>query len=81
MHINAAILALAESAITDAAEVSSTVAPATMNFHIDVPAFVQTLPIMLYGMLGGLAVMLLICLILMLLYRVGGRKGKAQKEA
>lgn len=48
-----------------------------MNFHIDVPAMVKTLPIMLYGMAGGMLVMGAICLILMLLYRIGrGKKGK-----
>lgn len=45
-----------------------------MNFHIDWSAFVSTLPIMLFGMIGGMAVMLLICLVLQLLHAVGKRK-------
>jgi hypothetical protein len=42
-----------------------------MKFTIDFAAMAKTLPVMLYGMLGGLAVMLVICLILMGMYRLG----------
>lgn len=44
-----------------------------MNFHFDVNAMVSTLPIMLYGMLGGLIVMLVIAGLLTGLYRFGKR--------
>ena len=42
-----------------------------MNINFD--ALLQTLPIMLYGMLGGVVVMLVLWAILALLYKVGKR--------
>ncbi len=48
-----------------------------MNFHIDFPAFLKTLPVMGYGMLGGLIVMGIICLIIMGMYAIG-KRGKKQ---
>lgn len=47
-----------------------------MQFHIDVPAMVSTLPVMLYGMIGGMLVMGIICLALMGLYAIGKRSKK-----
>jgi hypothetical protein len=44
-----------------------------MKFTIDFAAMVKTLPVMLYGMLGGLAVMLVSCLLLLAMYRLGTR--------
>lgn len=52
-----------------------------MSFHIDFPAFLSTLPVMLYGMIGGMVVMGIICLALMAMYAIGRRKGKRNKEA
>lgn len=48
-----------------------------MRFAIDFAAMVETLPVMLYGMLGGILVMFVIYAIIMLLYRFGKRSGKA----
>ena len=47
-----------------------------MSLHFDFQAFVSTLPVMLWGMLGGLVVLCFICLILMILYRLGSMKKK-----
>ncbi len=44
------------------------------QLRIDFNAMVSTLPVMLYGMLGGILVMAVICGVLMLLYRIGKRK-------
>ena len=49
-----------------------------MNFHIDVQAMVSTLPVMLNGMIGGLVVMLVICLMVLGLYKIGGSKKKEE---
>lgn len=51
-----------------------------MRFHIDFGAFVSTLPVMLYGMIGGLFVMAVICLLLVGLYKVGSLSGKKKEE-
>lgn len=40
---------------------------------MNLDAFVSTLPLMLYGMLGGILVMLVLWGLLALLYRVGKR--------
>lgn len=50
-----------------------------MNFHWNLSGAVDTLYVMLMGMLGGMIVMGVICLILMALYRFGkrGRKNGA----
>lgn len=50
-----------------------------MQFKIDFGAMVETLPVMLYGMIGGMLVMAIICGVLMALYAVG--KGKKDKKA
>ncbi len=42
-----------------------------MRFHLNFEGFLSTLPVMLYGMLGGLVVMLILCGILMGLYQAG----------
>lgn len=49
-----------------------------MSFRIDFDAFLSTLPVMFYGMAGGLLIMLVICGILMLLYRFS--KGTGDSE-
>lgn len=51
-----------------------------MNFHIDFPAMVRTLPVMLTGMVGGMLVMGIICVILMGLYAVGKRTKKKNPQ-
>ncbi len=48
-----------------------------MKFTFDLNALVSVLPIMLYGMLGGLIVMFVLYCVLQLLYRVGRRKRDA----
>ncbi|MDL2317644.1 hypothetical protein LJC74_00930 [Eubacteriales bacterium OttesenSCG-928-A19] len=50
-----------------------------MDFHIDVEAFLSTLPVMLNGMVGGMFVMLVICLVVMALYAIG-KRGKKDKK-
>lgn len=45
-----------------------------MSFHFDLQALVSTLPVMLYGMLGGFLVMLVLYVFILLLYRVGKTK-------
>lgn len=50
-----------------------------MNFHIDFQAFLSTLPVMLYGMIGGMLVMGVICLALMAMYAVG-KRNKSKKN-
>jgi len=50
----------------------------SFNFQWSPEAFMQTLPIMGYGMLGIFAVMLVIYLVIVLLLKIFG--GKAQKS-
>ncbi len=45
-----------------------------MKFTIDFNAMVSVLPVMLYGVLGGLLVMLVLYGTLQLLFRLGKRK-------
>jgi len=45
-----------------------------MNLHIDVPAFLQTLPMMLKGMIGIFAVILVIWLFVAILNKVTNKK-------
>lgn len=47
-----------------------------MSFHIDVPAFLATLPMMGLGMLGIFAVILVIYLCIMILNRTSTKKEK-----
>ena len=48
------------------------------NFHIDVPAFLQTLPMMLKGMLGIFAVILVIYGCIFLFNRIFKEKKEEQ---
>ena len=51
-----------------------------MNFTIDFSALLSTLPVMLYGMIGGMIVMFVLYCSITLFYRAGiGRKEKAGK--
>ena len=45
-----------------------------MKLQFNLDALGSTLPVMFYGMLGGIAVMALLCGALMLLYAAGKRK-------
>ncbi len=45
-----------------------------MQLRFDVAALVKTLPVMGYGMLGGVIVMAMLCGALYVLYRIGKRK-------
>lgn len=47
-----------------------------MNFHLNPTGALDTLYVMLMGMLGGMIVMGVICLVLMALYRIGKRDRK-----
>lgn len=49
-----------------------------MRFELNGQALLDTLPIMFYGVLGGMFVMVLLCFVLFLLYRVP--KWKRNKE-
>jgi len=49
-----------------------------MKFTIDFNALFTSLPVMLYGMIGGMFVMFLLYCAVSLFFRVGaGRRGKA----
>lgn len=52
-----------------------------MIFQIDFAAMVSTLPVMLWGMIGGMVVMGAICLVIVGLYRIGKGKRKNNHPA
>jgi|GEM_PF-5348770 len=51
-----------------------------MNLQFSFSALSTTLPIALYGILGGLVVMAVICLAVSLLYRIGNRSAKGAEK-